>query len=148
PPQLGLETAHEIARAVVTDPIARLEPAGADRRSLEGQRVRFAAAVRTELTRRKDRIGVLTYDDMLAHAARSLDSPAARARLAERWKVVLVDEFQDTDPLQWHILRAAFHGSADMFLIGDPKQAIYAFRGGDVDTYLEAAGHADRRLTL
>ncbi|QGH68319.1 UvrD-helicase domain-containing protein [Pseudactinotalea sp. HY158] len=148
PPQLTLSEAQEIARAVVRDPIAHLEPQDCDPRSAAGQRVRFAEHVRTELARRKERTGVLTYDDMLAHAARSLASPAARARLSDRWKVVLVDEFQDTDPLQWHILREAFHGSSDMILIGDPKQAIYAFRGGDVATYLEAAGHADRRLTL
>lgn len=148
PPQLALAEAHEIARAVVLDPIAHLEPQDADPRSVEGQRVRFAAEVRAELARRKERTGVLTYDDMLVHAARSLVSPAARERLADRWRVVLVDEFQDTDPLQWHILREAFHGSSTMILIGDPKQAIYAFRGGDVATYLEAAGHADRRLTL
>ena len=62
---------------------------------------------------------------------------------------MLVDEFQDTDPIQWDILRRAFgDGGATLVLIGDPKQAIYAFRGADVYAYLEAAraaGDARRR---
>ena len=60
-----------------------------------------------------------------------------------RWRIVLVDEFQDTDPVQWQVLDRAFSGHATMVLIGDPKQAIYAFRGGDVVTYLAAAATAD-----
>ena len=73
--------------------------------------------------------------------------PAATARVRERYRIVLVDEFQDTDPVQWQILRTAFHGHRTLVLIGDPKQAIYAFRGADVATYLIAAADA-RRQTL
>jgi len=62
--------------------------------------------------------------------------------------VVLVDEFQDTDPIQWRILRTAFHGHAALTFIGDPKQAIYAFRGADVDSYLDARLAAGTRSTL
>ncbi len=65
-----------------------------------------------------------------------------------RWRIVLVDEFQDTDPVQWQVLDRAFSGVATMVLIGDPKQAIYAFRGGDVTTYLAAAETAATRQTL
>ena len=62
---------------------------------------------------------------------------------------MLVDEFQDTDPVQWDILRRAFGGGgATLVLIGDPKQAIYAFRGADVYAYLDAAKAADTRATL
>ena len=61
---------------------------------------------------------------------------------------MLVDEFQDTDPVQWQVLDRAFTGHATMVLIGDPKQAIYAFRGGDVTTYLQAAETATTRQTL
>ena len=68
--------------------------------------------------------------------------------MRQRWRVVLVDEFQDTDPVQWQVLDRAFSGHATMVLIGDPKQAIYAFRGGDVVTYLAAARTATRRATL
>ncbi len=68
--------------------------------------------------------------------------------MRQRWKIVLVDEFQDTDPVQWQVLDRAFTGHAAMVLIGDPKQAIYAFRGGDVTTYLQAARTATTRKTL
>ena len=60
---------------------------------------------------------------------------------------MLVDEFQDTDPLQWGILRH-FAGHVPLVLIGDPKQAIYAFRGADVVSYLEAVRQADAHATL
>ena len=68
--------------------------------------------------------------------------------MRQRWRIVLVDEFQDTDPVQWKVLDRAFSGEATMVLIGDPKQAIYAFRGGDIFTYLEAAETAATRRTL
>src|SRR5436305_14892071 len=59
------------------------------------------------------------------------------------------DEFQDTVPVQWDILRRAFgDGGATLVLIGDPKQAIYAFRGADVYAYLEAAREAGSQSTL
>ena len=62
--------------------------------------------------------------------------------------MVLVDEFQDTDPVQWTILREAFHGHRTLVLIGDPKQAIYGFRGADVHAYLEARESASVVRTL
>ena len=96
---------------------------------------------------------VLTYDDVLIRLRDTLADgargPAACARLRERYKVVLVDEFQDTDPVQWEIMRRAFgSGDATLVLIGDPKQAIYAFRGADVFAYLQAAEEAASRATL
>src|SRR5207237_8210182 len=75
--------------------------------------------------------------------------PRVRARPQGRYRVALVDEFQDTDPVQWDILRLGFGGSdATLVLIGDPKQAIYAFRGADVYAYLAAAEVAGTRATL
>src|SRR5207302_5973614 len=75
--------------------------------------------------------------------------PAAAERLRSRYHVVLVDEFQDTDPVQWQILYRAFiHEGVTLVLIADPKQAIYAFRGADVYAYLVAAGTASRQATL
>ena len=69
--------------------------------------------------------------------------------MRRRYAVVLVDEFQDTDPIQWEILRRAFGaGGVALVLIGDPKQAIYAFRGADVYSYLAAAEAAGDRPTL
>ncbi|MCE7032310.1 UvrD-helicase domain-containing protein [Lysobacter sp. GX 14042] len=87
-----------------------------------------------------------TYDDMIDGVADALageGAPALVAALRAQYRVALVDEFQDTDPRQWSIFRQVFaapHGDqpAALFLIGDPKQAIYGFRGGDVETYLAA----------
>ena len=59
---------------------------------------------------------------------------------------MMVDEFQDTDPVQWRLLRRAFGDRIHhlLLLVGDPKQAIYRFRGGDLGTYLEARHQVDR----
>ena len=142
--------AMAIARKAVGDSQARLEPAAEDPATPAGRRVAFARAVRAEMEQRKRRLGILSYDDLLSQLADALepDDAPARARMRQRWKIVLVDEFQDTDPVQWRVLDRAFSGFATMVLIGDPKQAIYAFRGGDVFTYLQAADTATRRQTL
>ncbi|QIK73283.1 UvrD-helicase domain-containing protein [Propioniciclava coleopterorum] len=117
-----------------------------------GDRVEFARSVRHEVARRKEERRIFSFDDQLRRLDAALADPetgdAARRRLAERFPVVLVDEFQDTDPVQWSILRRAFHGSATLVLIGDPKQAIYGFRGGDVHTYQLATAAADAATTL
>ncbi len=149
-PVFTYDEALTIARRVVDDPQARLEPAAEERTTTPGRRVSFARAVRDEMDRRKRRLGILSYDDLLSQLADALaepDSPAAE-RMRQRWQVVLVDEFQDTDPVQWQVLDRAFTGHATMVLIGDPKQAIYAFRGGDVTTYLTAAATAATQQTL
>ncbi len=160
PPALTVGHAREVARAAVADRHARLEPADADPSSAAGQRVRLARAAVDELDRRKRRAGVRDYDDLLLllrDVLRDPDrGPRACALLRERYRVVLVDEFQDTDPVQWEILRRAFSGDgcgADevpptLVLIGDPKQAIYAFRGAEVLSYLDAVGTADRHAGL
>ncbi len=70
-------------------------------------------------------------------------------RLRDRYDVVLVDEFQDTDPVQWEIMRRAFgEGGTALVLIGDPKQAIYAFRGANVHAYLDAVATVGTPWTL
>ena len=152
PPPFSHADALRLARSAAGDPQARLEPSGDDvpLDSVPGHRVAFARAVREELDRRKRRLGVLSYDDLLSQLADALadEQAPARQRMRRRWKVVLVDEFQDTDPVQWQVLDRAFTGHATMVLIGDPKQAIYAFRGGDVTTYLQAAETATTRQTL
>ena len=150
PPAFTRAEAVTIARTAVDDPSARLVPGDPPPGSKAARRVGFAAAVRREMEMRKRRLGVLSYDDLLSQLAAVLgeDSSAARERMRQRWSVVLVDEFQDTDPVQWRVLDLAFSGHARMVLIGDPKQAIYAFRGGDVATYLSARGTADAIATL
>ncbi|AXH96443.1 UvrD-helicase domain-containing protein [Ornithinimicrobium avium] len=154
PPAFGRAQALEIARTVVDDVYARVRPTDADvddPASVPARRARFAEAVRAELDVRKRRLQVMHYNDLLTQLDEALaeeDSPA-RARMRRRWQVVLVDEFQDTDPIQWSVLERAFSGHCRaMVLIGDPKQAIYGFRGGDVVTYLTAAATAEHRQTL
>jgi exodeoxyribonuclease V beta subunit len=149
-PLLGPKDALELARAVVNDPCAELRPLGPDPDGEAGVRLRFANDVLDELDRRKRRMGILGYDDLLSRLAKALereDSPA-RDRMQRRWRIVMVDEFQDTDPVQWQVLERAFSGRSTLILIGDPKQAIYAFRGGDIHTYLQAARTAGDRYTL
>ncbi|MEZ5096430.1 MAG: UvrD-helicase domain-containing protein [Nocardioides sp.] len=154
-PPFDRAAALTLAYRAIGDPQATLAATAADPASPVGARVDFAHAVRTELERRKRRLGLLSYDDLLSRLARALEpdpttgheSPA-RERMRARWRIVLVDEFQDTDPVQWQVIDRAFSGHATVVLIGDPKQAIYAFRGGDVVTYLDAAGTATRQATL
>jgi exodeoxyribonuclease V beta subunit len=151
-PPFDRSTALALGRAAVGDPTAVIAP---DRGATTGDadaRSRFAVAVREEVDRRKRTRRLYTFDDMLTRLHAALVDPrlgeAACARLRQRYRVVLVDEFQDTDPVQWDILRVAFHGHATLTVIGDPKQAIYAFRGADVVSYLDAAGSAGARATL
>jgi exodeoxyribonuclease V beta subunit len=149
-PAFSRAEAGRIAAIAVANTAAEIEPAGADEATPPAMRRRLALAVREELERRKQRTGVMTYDDLLTRLHGALAGPAGAAvaaRLRDRWRVVLVDEFQDTDPVQWDIMRRAF-GAGTLVLIGDPKQAIYAFRGADVFAYLHAAREAETRATL
>ena len=149
-PPISRSTALEIALKAVSNPHTRLVPDQYAEGSQEGVRVEFAHAVLAEMERRKRRLGILGYDDLLTRLAAALVDPEAPARLQmqRRWSVVMVDEFQDTDPVQWKVIDAAFNGPSTLVLIGDPKQAIYAFRGGDIQTYLAAAETAGQRRTL
>ena len=151
-PDFDRAEAMRIAWLAVANPAAPVEPENAPEDSIAKMRVRLAHAVRDELERRKRVAGVITYDDLLTRLDETLEGPggeAAAGRLRDRYSVVLVDEFQDTDPVQWDILRRAFaDGGVTLVLIGDPKQAIYAFRGADVYAYLEAARAAGSRATL
>ncbi len=110
----------------------------------------FAAALR----RRVRRDGILSYDDLLLLARDLLrDHPEARREEAERIRFLLVDEFQDTDPLQYEIVFllaardrkariadpfAAEIESSRLFIVGDPKQSIYRFRGADMAAFVRA----------
>ncbi len=151
-PSIDRDEAGRIARAAIANPAAHLEPQHAPDGTLAAMRLRLAAAARAELERRKRHAQVMTYDDLLTRLEATLSGPAGdvvAARLRERYRVVLVDEFQDTDPTQWSIMRRAFaHPDGTLVLIGDPKQAIYAFRGADVYAYLDAKRAAATHATL
>lgn len=119
---------------------------------LVGLKLELARWTKAELPARKARRKIQHFDDLLMqlHTALAGDGGAALAgSLRQLYRAALIDEFQDTDPVQYDIFRRAFGGGATfLFLIGDPKQAIYGFRGADIFTYLEAAGEADRQFTL
>ena len=116
------------------------------------------STVEEESALRKERAGQQSYDDLLGQVASALEQSGAEllvGRLRHQFRAALVDEFQDTDQLQYGILRRIWHvqpnqGEDDdkaptLFLIGDPKQAIYGFRGADVHAYLLAKHDAGER---
>ena len=99
--------------------------------------------VQARLARLKQQLSQRSADDLLVDVAGALAGPGGEAlasRLAAQYPVALVDEFQDTDPLQYAIFRSLYHERPDtaLFMIGDPKQAIYRFRGADIHAYLSA----------
>ena len=145
----GPTTASAIARAVVDHPDCDI--ASVDRHDLDRQR--FARTVRRRIDDQKRKGRLLTYDDLLDRLDASLsEGPRGRIvaeRLRSRFSMAVVDEFQDTDTIQWRILHRAFgQAPCRLVLVGDPKQAIYAFRGGDVHAYLEATRSADHQCGL
>ncbi|AGB21314.1 DNA helicase/exodeoxyribonuclease V, beta subunit [Mycobacterium sp. JS623] len=149
-PLLAYPDALRLAREVVNKPATELRPQGADPDSRAAVCVSFAKDVVVELDKRKRQRGILGYDDLLSRLADALDADdsPAQVRMHQRWPIVLVDEFQDTDPVQWKVIDRAFTGRSTLILIGDPKQAIYSFRGGDIVTYLDAAATAGVQKTL
>ena len=91
----------------------------------------------------------LSFGDLLERVDPAGLSPPVLAGL-KQWRqqqlsCCLIDEFQDTDPIQWRLFEALFDGDAPLTLIGDPKQAIYRFRGGDIRTYRAAVSAANRQ---
>lgn len=79
-------------------------------------------------------------DQMLVRLYEALDTPSFLEAVRNKYRAAIIDEFQDTDPLQWKIFQRLFLGHLDtLCLVGDPKQSIYAFRSADIYTYLDAA---------
>ncbi|WP_449412288.1 exodeoxyribonuclease V subunit beta [Pandoraea soli] len=111
-----------------------------------------------QLALRKRELRVVSFDDLLGNIARALNQhPDLAEALRERYPCALIDEFQDTDPLQFDIFSAVYGqreatssnvGRGPMFMVGDPKQAIYSFRAADLHTYLAARENADAAYTL
>ncbi|HVU52310.1 MAG TPA: UvrD-helicase domain-containing protein [Polyangia bacterium] len=101
-------------------------------------------AVRETLGDRKAALGQYDFNDMLRLVAEGLRGPGGAALVASlrgRYRLAVIDEFQDTDDVQWEIFRTVFPGSGGappLVVIGDPKQSIYGFRGADIATYREA----------
>jgi exodeoxyribonuclease V beta subunit len=95
---------------------------------------------------------VVAFDDMLQNLHERVTSPSQpwlAAALRKRFPAALIDEFQDTDPLQFAIFKTIYGGSGlPLFMVGDPKQAIYSFRNADLHTYLQARHEAAAEYTL
>lgn len=101
--------------------------------------------IRNRYDTEKQRAAHMTFDDMLTRLDKALQSESGE-RLAsvirQQYPIALIDEFQDTDPVQYRIFANLYPANVDnglgCFMIGDPKQAIYSFRGADIYTYLKA----------
>ena len=116
---------------------------------LIGLNSKLACVAREQITKRKRDLGVMTFSDLLHQVDQALAGPQQELLLDElrgRYRVALVDEFQDTDPVQYRIFRRIFQDAAEQpgnelrafVMIGDVKQSIFRFRGADVNSYLFA----------
>ena len=118
-------------------------------------RERFIEFARVQAKRRREERAVLTYDDLLTLVYAPFDRSSAESnaldhrKIAETvsntYRLALVDEFQDTDSVQYGIFRGIC-GESSVVYVGDPKQAIYAFRGADVFSYLGAVKDVGDRV--
>ncbi|HEX7340195.1 MAG TPA: UvrD-helicase domain-containing protein [Rhodanobacteraceae bacterium] len=110
---------------------------------------RLRDEARAWLARRKHDLARVSYDDLIACLAHGVGTEGRHRQalvkaLRDQYPVALVDEFQDTDARQFGILDALYGNFGTLYMIGDPKQAIYGFRGGDVHAYLRAKQGATR----
>jgi exodeoxyribonuclease V beta subunit len=112
----------------------------------------FLDFLKVELEGRKAARRFQSYEDLLSRLRLALTGDGGEilsATLRAKYPISLIDEFQDTDPIQYDVFSRIYATQSCMFMIGDPKQSIYAFRGADVDNYLRAASLVgDRRHTL
>ncbi len=140
--------------------IASIQRLAAEKeRAIPGEVLQLHAChwIRHRLEREKQHRGELGFDDLLSRLDLALqrdDSGRLASTIRQQFPVALIDEFQDTDPVQYRIFDAVYEVAASrselgFFMIGDPKQAIYRFRGADIHTYLAARqATAGRHVTL
>jgi exodeoxyribonuclease V beta subunit len=96
--------------------------------------------LREKLPQRKSAIGVLAFDDLLVNLQIAVsERPTLAQQLVKDYPAALIDEFQDTDPIQYDVFDKIYKNRGVLVFVGDPKQAIYAFRGADIHTYLRAS---------
>ena len=110
-----------------------------------------ASAIDASYAKHKRSLGALDFHDLLRRAASLLeDNPSVRAEYADRFRHILLDEAQDTDELQYRIIESLRTPDNVLFMVGDPKQAIYEFRGANPDVFHAAVSKlpADGRLDL
>lgn len=147
-------TLQQRTRTALNIPDLRVAPSAGD--PADPADLLAAELIRRSIERITDRrraSGTLSFDDVLRALRDALQRSGGAASLRNRYRVALIDEFQDTDPVQWDIFESMFPDPHDpdssLVLVGDPKQSIYAFRGANVHTYLRAvhgAGSPTRTL--
>ncbi len=111
----------------------------------------FLDFAEAEAERRKQQRNLRTFDDLLLSVRSALQQQEGglAENLRRCWPAALIDEFQDTDPVQYAIFSTLYpDATSTLFFIGDPKQAIYSFRGADIFAYLRATQQVERCLTL
>lgn len=146
----------EAAAAIQGNAGVRVVPDSDDPDPLVAARRELVDRVLTTVAERRRAAKVLSFDDLLTTlrdivVAKTPAGAAARESLRRRFRVALIDEFQDTDPVQWAIFEALFADPANgtrLVLVGDPKQAIYGFRGADIHTYQRAVSSIGDRFSL
>jgi exodeoxyribonuclease V beta subunit len=119
---------------------------------LLGLKVRLFKEAEEELSRLKRDRNIQSYEDLLLRLRRALEGRGGMAlagAIRNKYRAALIDEFQDTDPVQYAIFKAVFNRKGSvLFFVGDPKQAIYTFRGADIFAYMKAAADVTCRYTL
>ena len=113
--------------------------------------VRLIHQLNEQLPARKAAQRLLAFDDLLNKLQQALQSEGGEhlaSTLRTQYPVALIDEFQDTDPVQYRVFHRIYQDAGDLCFVGDPKQAIYAFRGADLATYLKARSEAARQYSL
>jgi len=143
----------ELAEALDTlsDVLAEAGPAGQQR--LIALQVALLERLNRELPERKAAQRMLAFDDLLNRLDQALQGPVGdelAASLRSTYPLALIDEFQDTDPIQYAIFERIYAkgSAASLCFVGDPKQAIYAFRGADLATYIKAREQAEQPYNL
>lgn len=137
----------------ILPPVASDSDADPHELELRTLRADLLAWLGEELPKRKAEHRQLYYDDLLLNLRQALVKGPRGGALAERirhrFRAALIDEFQDTDPVQFEIFSEVYGGREEpVFLVGDPKQAIYGFRGADIFAYLGAREGASARHSL
>jgi len=113
--------------------------------------VRLIGQLNEQLPARKAAQRLLAFDDLLNKLQQALQGEGGEhlaGTLRTQYPVALIDEFQDTDPVQYWVFHRIYQDAGDLCFVGDPKQAIYAFRGADLATYLKARSEAARQYSL
>jgi len=120
-------------------------------KTLLGIQSTFITHCAQELTKKKSAGNVQYFDDLIMRVKASVDkqdSVSFTRSVQSKFSAVLIDEFQDTDPVQYAIFHSLFSKNCIQFFIGDPKQAIFSFRGADIFAYIAAAQTVDHVYTL